>query len=88
MVDSWRVMTAISRSFTRSVIPGILISVFSFTLDLRCHRYGHVAHLAEATNDQRHAVPVELTLDEAPGPVSDLVVKCQCHNSPLLRYSK
>ena len=24
MVDSWRVMTAISRSFTRSVMPGIV----------------------------------------------------------------
>ncbi len=34
MVDSWRVMTATSRSLIRPVIPGILISVFRLTTDL------------------------------------------------------
>ena len=34
MVESCRVMTAISRSLTRSERPGILISVFTLTADL------------------------------------------------------
>ncbi len=34
MVESCRVTTANSRSFTRSVMPGILISVFRLTADL------------------------------------------------------
>ena len=34
MVESWRVMTATSRSLTRSEMPGILISVLRLTADL------------------------------------------------------
>ena len=34
MVDSCRVITATSRSLTRSEMPGILISVLRLTLDL------------------------------------------------------
>ena len=33
IVESWRVMTAISRSLIRPEIPGILISVFRLTAD-------------------------------------------------------
>jgi len=33
MVDSWRVITAISRSLIRPEMPGILISVLRLTAD-------------------------------------------------------
>ena len=83
MVESWRVNTATSRSFTLSEKPGILISVLRLTVRFWCHRYGHVAHVAEPLDDQRHAVAIELSLDETTRPVSYLVVECQCHGSPL-----
>ena len=49
----------------------------------RRHGDGHVAHLSESTDDQRHAVAVELSFDELAALVAYLVVECQCHGSPI-----